>query len=198
MEFKKKIWLNYIASQLTVKDKTFGHLLSMNTGKKKNFKSSSDSFIKKKNLMMGKSVRDDNLKLNIEPGTVLILLSKKFLGKKVVLLNKTDSNLFVVTGPFPINGISMRRVNPRYTISSGAKIDISKLTLFGLNDEYFENLKKSKHNYNGYKSGIKKSNYMLSHRIRQYYIDNYLIENLKKDFFLRAYLKTKTPLFSFN
>ena len=34
MEFKKKLWLNYVASQLVVKDKTFGHLISLNAGKK--------------------------------------------------------------------------------------------------------------------------------------------------------------------
>ena len=56
------------------------------------------------------------------PGSVLVLLSKKYRGKKVVLLKITASGLFIVTGPFLINGVSLRRVNPRYTLPTGATV----------------------------------------------------------------------------
>ena len=180
-----------MATQLTIKDKTFGHILFMNMKKKKNSKNIGNGIMKKiRNRVIYKSFKETPTKPNIQPGTVLILLSKKLLGKKVILLSITESGLFVVTGPFSTNGISMRRVNPRYTITSGAKIDITKLNLFGLNDQYFETLKKSKISCNKWKE----SNYVVSHKIRQNYIDRFLVENFKKDFFIRAYLKTKTPL----
>ena len=188
MEFKKKLWLNYVASQLVVKDKTFGHLISLNSGKKnkKNFYKNTLLNKNKKNKLICKFVLNKKKSTDLKRGTVLILLSKKLLGKKVIMIGNTDSGLLVVTGPFSINGVSIRRVNPRYTIESGAHINLDKLNLFVLNDEYFETLKKTRNS--DFQS--KNYKYVLSHRIRQNYIDSYIMNSLKKNFFLRAYLKT--------
>jgi ribosomal protein L14E/L6E/L27E len=194
MEYKKKLWLNYIATQLTVKDKTFGHLLKLNLKKKNKIKNYvNDNIISKnrKNKLIYKTARKKNL-LSLKRGSVLILLTRKLFGKKVVLLDITETGLLVVTGPFSINGISLRRVNFKYTISSGAIINLKKINSSVLNDEYFETLKKSKSKNFQFKN----YNYVLSHRIRQNYVDKYIIDCLKNNFFLRAYLKTSLPSFS--
>jgi hypothetical protein len=98
MELKKRIWLNTLASQLSIKNRTFGHLI----------KKKSDLKIEKK-LNFKKPSRRKNKKTvsNLKPGSVLILLSQKLLGKKVILINTTESGLLVVTGPFSLNGISL-------------------------------------------------------------------------------------------
>ena len=184
MELKKRIWLNTLASQLSIKNRTFGHLI----------KKKSDLKIEKK-LNFKKPSRRKNKKTvsNLKPGSVLILLSQKLLGKKVILINTTESGLLVVTGPFSLNGISLRRVNKKYTIQSGAELSIEKLNSPTLilnsllfNDEYFEALAKSKSK----SFDCKKHNFVVSHRIRQNYIDKYIHEYLKKDFFLN-YLMIK-------
>lgn len=185
---KKRNWLNTIASQLSIKNRTFGHLIKKKSGlkieNKLNFKKPSTKKIKKTIS-------------NLKPGSVLILLSQKLLGKKVILINTTESGLLVVTGPFSLNGISLRRVNKKYTIQSGAELRVENFNSPTLilnsrlfNDEYFETLAKSKSR----SFDLKKHNFVISHRIRQNYIDKYIHEYLKKDFFIKAYLRTRKPL----
>ncbi|CCF73766.1 large subunit ribosomal protein L6e [Babesia microti strain RI] len=60
---------------------------------------------------------------SLQVGTILILLSGKFKGKRCVLLKRlTTSGLLLVTGPFLVNGIPLRRVNPRYVIATSTNV----------------------------------------------------------------------------
>ena len=99
-------------------------------------------------LQIRKNQRPCKPRASLQPGTVLILLAGRFRGKRVVLLKNLAQGVLLVTGPFKVNGVPLRRVNARYVIATSTKVDITGIDSSVVEkvggDAYFAREKKSK------------------------------------------------------
>ncbi|RLN83437.1 hypothetical protein BBJ28_00010640 [Nothophytophthora sp. Chile5] len=137
------------------------------------------------------SVKTAKLRKSITPGTVLILLSGRFRGKRVVFLQQLASGLLLVTGPYKVNGVPLRRVNQSYVIATSTKVNLEGVALPAIDDAYFAKeksaAKKTKEEQFFAQSSAQRKK-------DQKAVDAALSAKLDAEPFLKAYLNAKFSL----
>jgi large subunit ribosomal protein L6e len=77
-------------------------------------------------------------KKGFEPGKVLILLAGRFRGKRVIGLKHMATGSILVTGPYEVNGVPLRRVHQKMCICTSTKIDLTGADPSDITDKEFE------------------------------------------------------------
>jgi large subunit ribosomal protein L6e len=95
-------------------------------------------------LQVRKTPRPTTLRPSLQPGAILIVLAGRFRGKRVVYLKNLGNGVLLVTGPFRINGVPLRRVNARFVIATSTKVDLAGVDTDKFDEKYFAREKESK------------------------------------------------------
>jgi len=136
------------------------------------------------------------LRKSITPGTVLILLAGRFRGKRVVFLKQLPSGLLLVTGPYAVNGVPLRRVNQAYVIATSTTVSVAGIQVSKFDDSYFGKASKAKKGKKGKKgeemfAEAEETNELKPERVA----DQKTVDDaLKLDTMVSKYLKTRFSL----
>ena len=138
-----------------------------------------------------KAARPQKLRASLVPGTVLILLAGRFRGKRVVYLKHLEDNTLLVSGPFKVNGVPLRRVNARYVIATSTRISLEGVNVEKFNVAYFAREKlsrKQRAEANFFNEDQPKKEIKAERIEDQKNIDKALLAEIKKTPLLKQYL----------
>ena len=135
----------------------------------------------------------------------MILLAGKHRGRRVVVLKKLPTGNLLVTGPYAVNGVPLKRVNAAYVINTSAKVSLAGVNA-NVDNSFFKKQKKFKANElkNASEAKTKKveesKNAEMAWRKEaknvQKNIDDKLLQNIKAVEHMKGYLSTRFTLYS--
>ena len=88
-----------------------------------------------------KNPKASHISSPLTPGQVVIILSGRFRGRRVVFLKKLESNLLLVTGPYKYNGVPLKRVNAAYVLPTNTKLKVDAEAAKDVKDDFFKKVK---------------------------------------------------------
>jgi len=137
---------------------------------------------------------------SITPGTVVILLSGVNRGRRVIALKTLASGNLLVTGPYAVNGVPLRRVNPAYVIATSTKVAVDGVKT-NIDDSFFKKSRRFTKNELKNASEIRQKRVEAGNEADakwraelknvQKSVDASLLENIKKVEHLKGYLATR-------
>ena len=140
---------------------------------------------------------------NITAGQIVILLSGSHRGRRVVVLKNLVSGNLLVTGPYAVNGVPLKRVNPAYVIATSTQVSVDGVAC-NVDDSFFkrqvrftkDQLKNASETRNKKCNEGKEAEgkWKAEAKNVQKGVDTKLLENIKKVEHLKGYLATRFTL----
>jgi len=134
------------------------------------------------------------LRKSFTPGTIVIILNGKCMGKKAVFLKQLESGHLLVAGPFKLNGVPVKHIDQRFVIATSTKVDLGANKFDNINDAYFAKKRQAKQKkgeatFFTEKKAEKKAHDPAKVEANKA-VDGILLPIIKKTANLEAYLKT--------
>ena len=148
-----------------------------------------------KRAVRTKKVGSAKLRSSIKPGSVLILTSGRYRGSRVVFLKQLESGLLLVSGPFKVNGVPLKRVNQVYTITTSTQVNIKGVAVDKVSDATFKD-KSAKSTGRDIFNENQKKTLSADRKALQKSVDDALVKNIGADKapFLKEYLRARFSL----
>lgn len=123
-------------------------------------------------------------------------MPQRFRGKRVVFLKQLSSGLLLVTGPYQLNGVPLKRVNQAYVIATQTKVTLPT-KIPDIDDAYFarEAVEKPEDDEGVFSAaGAGSSGPSDVRKADQKSLDDAMMPTFQKDEILAAYMKAKFTL----
>ena len=135
------------------------------------------------------------LRKGIEAGSVLILTSGRYRGKRCVFLKQLQSGLLLVSGPFKVNGVPLKRVNQVYTITTSTKVNVGGVKVDNVSDATFKDKSAKSKGRDIFNENEKKQRSAERTNLQKT-VDDALLKNIKADKtpLLKEYLRARFSL----
>lgn len=132
-------------------------------------------------------------------------MAGKHKGRRVVVLKNLPSGNFLVTGPYAVNGVPLKRVNPAYVVNTSTKVSLDGVNA-NVDDTFFKKQKKFTKNELKNASEVKTKKVEAAKKAEdewrkeaknvQKAVDEKLLNNIKKVDQLKGYLGTRFTLYN--
>lgn len=133
------------------------------------------------------------------------MLSGPHRGRRVVVLKSLPSGNLLVTGPYAVNGVPLKRVNSAYVIATSTKVSVEGINV-NVDDAWFRRQRTFTQSQlkNASEARLKRveqskqaeSQWRETAKTTQKQVDAQLLERIKKVEHLRGYLGTRFTLFN--
>jgi len=141
--------------------------------------------------------KQTKLKKSLVAGAVVILLAGRFKGQKAVFLKQLASGLCLITGPYKVNGIPLRRVPQSYVIGTSTVVDVSGAAIPDeVNDSMFKKPKSAKKKSEDGPFAAAEEKKPLDDAVKalQEKVDAAVVKSVDSEPQLREYLRSKFSL----
>ena len=120
----------------------------------------------------------------------------RFRGKRVVFLKQLASGLLLVTGPYKVNGVPLRRVNQTFVIATSTTVSVDGVDTAKFDDAYFAKtkVKAAKGSDGFFAAEGAKEPLSAARKADQKAVDTKLLAVIKKEEFLKPYLNARFTL----
>merc|ERR1719159_1722812 len=132
------------------------------------------------------------LRASIKAGQVVILLQGQFRGKHAIVLKQLEkSGMLLVSGPYGLNGVPLRRVNQRYVIATSQNVNVAGVDVSNVTDEYFKRAAEKKGEFSEKSAKPVVSS---ARKATQKAVDAALTKAIGGDAIFKKYLRSKFAL----